>query len=31
MDRRGFLLSSLAGAFAAPLAGEAQPDGRMRA
>jgi putative tryptophan/tyrosine transport system substrate-binding protein len=29
MDRRRFLLTSLAGAFAAPLAAEAQPAGRL--
>jgi putative ABC transport system substrate-binding protein len=29
MDRRRFLVTSLAGALAAPLAGEAQPEGRM--
>jgi branched-chain amino acid transport system substrate-binding protein len=31
VDRRGFLLTSLAGAFAAPLAGEAQPPIRIGA
>jgi hypothetical protein len=29
MDRRRFLLTSLAGALAAPLAVEAQPSGRV--
>jgi hypothetical protein len=29
MDRRRFLLTSLAGAFAGPLAGEAQPAGKI--
>jgi hypothetical protein len=31
MDRRRFLLTSVAGLLTAPLAGEAPADGRMRA